>query len=133
MGTEITVYKDRIDVIYCRDGFVPDLAQIRSGVAVVALSGDDVGGDEYDFALPGDYILVKSVPKSSPYYGKLRLGDKIIAVDGVPYSNIPERTYKGHGGRLTPMRWELLDGKRSQIILTVVRGEVKFKLMLIKK
>ena len=130
VGTEIAVYKDRIDKIYCRDGYVPDLAQIRSGVTVVALSS---AVDDYDSVVHRDYFLVKTVPKSSQYYGKLRPGDKIIAVDGVPYSNIPEKTYKGHGGRLTPMLWELLDGKRSQIILTVVRGEEKFKLKLIKK
>lgn len=121
IADEISIYQDRIGVLYCKEGYIPDLDMLASpGVVAITSSKDD-----YEFELPGDSILVKSVPKSSPYHGHLQPGDRIVAVDG--------KAYPKESGKLSPIREELISGKRAQITLTVARGDKKFFLRLIKK
>ena len=129
IGDEISVYKDRIDILYGREGFIPELPGRAAG-RIVYLESEI---DNYDYELPGDSIRVLGVPEDSEYYGLLQGGDRIIAVDGVPYPEVPEREYKGQPGRITPMRGELLDGKRAEIVLTVERDGKKFELILVRK
>lgn len=119
IGDQINIYQDRINIFYCRTGFVPDVNIIGS-IGVVALSSEV---DNFEISLPGGCILIVSVPESSEYYGHLQPEDRIIAIDGKPYEN----------GMMTPLRKELIAGKRAQMILTVSRGDKKFLLKLIKK
>ena len=129
IGDEISVYKDRIDILYGREGFIPELPGIAAGRIVYVESAID----KNDYERSGDSIRVLGVPEDSEYYGLLQGGDRIIAVDGVPYSEVPEREYEGRPSRVTPMRQELLDGKRAEIVLTVERDGKKFELILVGK
>ncbi len=129
IGDVISVYKDRIDVLYGREGHIPDLSTLDAH-DVVYLT---VPTDDFEYEVLDDSVLVVNVPETSDYHGHLRAGDRIIAIDGTPYADAPLREYNQYRGRLTPMRVELLEGKRAQIKVSVERdGSIVF-LSLVKK
>lgn len=115
IGNMISMYKDRINILYGREGYIPDISGARdlSGTAsgkVVLLT---TLKDDYGYEIVDDGILIKDVSQTSEYYGQLRAGDRIIEIDNIPNMEIPLRDIEGKKGRLTPMRLELLQGKRA--------------------
>ena len=135
IGNMISVYKDRINVLYGREGYIPDIAgtgqlsgSASGNVVFLTTAKDDLSAEIVDGG-----VLITNVPRTSAYYGQLRAGDRVIEIDDIPYMEIPDREIDGKKGRLTPMRLELLQGKRAQIGLTVERDGKNFSLSLRKK
>jgi len=135
IGNTISVYKDRINVLYGREGYIPDIAGMGqlSGSASENVVFLTTAKDNLSSEIVDDGILIKNVPQTSAYYGRLRAGDRVIEIDDIPYMEVPIREIDGKKGRLTPMRLELLQGKRARIGLTVERDGKNFSLSLRKK
>lgn len=67
-------------------------------------------------------LLVTSIPKASPYFGKLLDGDIIIGVDGQKYEQ----------GMLEPIRSKIISGKIPKVMITVLRKNKEIYFSLIK-
>ncbi len=89
--------------------------------------------DDYEWELLREQVLINSVPRTSQYFGVLRAGDRIVAVNGIPYGRLPVRAYGTlPAGRLTPLRGELLDGRRPFLLLTIERGREIVNVQLLR-
>jgi len=121
VGSKISIYKDRIDTIYCRrEGFVSGLAKIRVKGRIIRIR--NASDDGYQFSFVNGGLRIDSMSKTSPYYGFLQPGDVIITVDGKPYQP----------GMLTPALERLMAGKVPQVVIGVKRGDQIFHFTLIK-
>lgn len=121
IGGVLKIHPERISMIDFARGVEGNLDTLGYATAVY-ISNE---ADQYEWSLSTGSLRVVSIAPDSEYYGALRSRDQIVALDGIPYSEVKARRYRGHLGRFTPMRAELIDGVRHQIFVTVKRrGEL---------
>lgn len=120
IGFEAKIYQDRIEIIYCVEGYIPEMIVTKNNFIKISDINDNY---VFEFSKDETAIIIKDVPKESAYYGFLMPNDQIISVDGNKYQ----------AGMLTPKREKLLNGEIKQIIIGVKRGNSIIYFTIIKK
>jgi len=122
VGTDVSIYKDRIDVIYCREGFIPDLATIHARGGIIKL-GDSKSIGYYSESTGNGVKITELVENSPAHRAGLRIGDIVVTVDG---QQIKDDT------AILAARDKVVAGTKPQTILGVQRGNETLVFRVVK-
>lgn len=124
VGPKVSIYKDRIDIMFCTDGYVPVLAALsRVGRALVMDRGKHELGAL--FTTTSGVMKVTSVDNAGKAdRAGLKVGDFFETVDGQKLNG------KSHFDKV---RQEILDGKRPRAVFGIRRGDKTFNVVLVQE
>ncbi len=123
VGTQVNIFQDRIDTIYCQEGFIPEIAaRVGSGRALVLDRGQHKLDATWDTQGPMRTATVE--PGGKADHAGLKVGDVFVTVDGQPLNG------KSH---FDQVRKEILEGKRSRAVFGIKRGTQTFTVVLLQK
>lgn len=123
VGPTVKVYKDRVDVVYCRKGFVPGLADLQKRVRSIKL-GENILVGYYGVSHHMGFRLTKIIKGSPAERAGLRTGDIVHSVDGVKMSD--------DGAVFIKHRNEIIQGKRNHANIVIFRGKEWLTYRLVK-
>jgi len=125
VGPKVKIYQDRIDALFCREGFVPEMGEEGVRSTWVKVSQADLS---YSGAVVTQGVLINSVVDGSALGQHLQAGDIIAAADG--------RNLGGNDGRgvaaLAKAFQDLMKGRQEKVLLKVIRDEDLFHLTLVR-
>ena len=115
VGPKLKLYLDRVGIIYCREGYVPDLSPAPSNLFqnITINLGLAALEDTYTWKEAAGGLRIETIAESSPWFTNLVNGDMIIKVDG----RAPDRLLW-----VTSLQ-HLLDGSIPEMSITVKRGD----------
>ncbi|MBN2313384.1 MAG: hypothetical protein JXM79_05605 [Sedimentisphaerales bacterium] len=121
VGTTVKIYQDRIDVIYCQEGFIPNIAaRVASGRALVLDSGQT--NLDATWTTKGEMQTMTVAAGGKADRAGLKVGDVFETVDGQPLKG------KSHFDQI---RKEILEGKRPRAVFGIRRGDQRFTVVLV--
>jgi hypothetical protein len=121
VGTQVKVFQDRFDVLYCREGFVPDMALIASRGGVIKLGEKGLMALQWQWT--GNGLKVTEVLEGPSKEAGIQVGDIFVTVDGKQIGSDQE---------MRGIRDEVKSGKRPQAVVGVLRGKDRLTFRMIK-
>lgn len=123
VGPKIDIYQDRIDIFFCRDGFVPDLPTTRATGRVIRMGGRDSFGANVNANEKGVVIVEFGDPLSPLKAAGVLPGDVFINANGQKLSSIAE---------FTSLRDKVIQGLLPDVTFEVQRGDKRLTFRLTK-
>jgi hypothetical protein len=123
IGQRISIYQDRIDIFFCRDGFIPDLPAARAEVPLIKMGDKSFWGVEISIADKGVAVVKFSDPLSVFKLAGVEPGDVFISANGDKISSVLE---------FVQLRDKVVKGLISGVTFEVQRGNSKFFIKVTK-